>query len=127
MSAMGLGGGTHSLGSMSVTVEKGKATITGSDTLAGSVVSMDICVRNLLDFTYCSKVDALKSATEHPAKALRFDHEIGSISKGLKADLVLLDDDLSVVKTWVEGKLVFDRKSRKRKLWVKTPPLTPLK
>jgi N-acetylglucosamine-6-phosphate deacetylase len=40
MAAMGLGDGKHSLGDMSVFIEGDRPTILGTDTLAGSVVSM---------------------------------------------------------------------------------------
>ena len=132
MSAMGLGDGIHSLGSMSVTIQndtsknkskssnnKRKATITGTDILAGSIVSMDTCIQNLVKFTSCSVKNAIKAATIHPARVLKMDKYIGSISVGSYADLVLLDDDLNVVKTFVNGRLVYDgvrKSSRKRKL-----------
>ena len=129
MSAMGLGYGTHSLGSISVTIKNEnnsnncndnkndnkhkdydkKATIAGTDILAGSVVSMDTCIRNLKKFTGCSTSDVLATATLHPAQVLKCEKDIGSLRVGSYADLVLLDDDLNVVKTFVNGILVYDK------------------
>mmetsp|Transcript_12190 Transcript_12190/g.18497 ORF Transcript_12190/g.18497 Transcript_12190/m.18497 type:complete len:173 (-) Transcript_12190:178-696(-) len=121
MSAMGLGGGMHSLGTMSVQIDGAnntRATIAGTDTLAGSVVSMDTCVRNFKQFTGCTSKQAICAATTHPARVLNYEEDLGSLCVGSRADLVLLDDDLNVIKTWVGGKLVFDQKKflGKRKL-----------
>ena len=101
MSAMGLGCGTHSLGSISVTIKNEHndnnnsdnknntinkkdngniATITGTDVLAGSVVSMDTCVKNLKKFTGCNTTEALSTATLHPAQVLKCEKYIGSLS-----------------------------------------------
>jgi imidazolonepropionase-like amidohydrolase len=61
-----------------------------------------------------SEEDALKMVTLNPAKALHVDAYVGSIEKGKQADLVLwTDHPLSVYataqKTWIDGKLYFDR------------------
>ena len=126
MSAMGLGCGKHMLGSMSVTVKSTsssdgerkcfdvyKATIDGTDTLAGSVISMDQCVRNLKKFTDCTAHCAIKAATLHPAKVLKKCHDDdynfgGSIKVGALADIILLDKELNVMKVFVNGKIVYD-------------------
>lgn len=108
MSAMGFGSGTHSLGSMTVTIDGNKAVLANSNTLAGSIISMDNCVRNLKQFSGCSTNDALKAATLHPARLLKCDNAIGSLCPGTSADLVLLDENLNVLKTWINGREVFD-------------------
>ena len=51
MSAMGLGDGEHMLGNMKVSIKGDRATLSGTDTLAGSVVSMDTCVKRFKQFT----------------------------------------------------------------------------
>jgi N-acetylglucosamine-6-phosphate deacetylase len=42
-------------------------------------------------------------ASEYPAAFLGLDRELGRIAPGFRADLVLLDDQLQVRRTWVEG------------------------
>ena len=55
IAAMGLGNGDHSLGEQKVTVTDGiKATLTGTDTLAGACVPMAECCRNFMAATQCS-------------------------------------------------------------------------
>lgn len=106
MSAMGLGDGQHSLGSKAVTVLNDMATISGTDTLAGSVASMDSCVRTFKTFTGCSHYEALQAATRNPAKVLGLANKMGSIEEGLFADFVLLDDSLNVIRTILAGSIV---------------------
>jgi N-acetylglucosamine-6-phosphate deacetylase len=42
-------------------------------------------------------------ASLHPAAFLRLDHELGRIAPGYRASLVLLDEDLQVRDTWIDG------------------------
>jgi N-acetylglucosamine-6-phosphate deacetylase len=118
MAAMGLGNGEHLLGNMKVTITGDRATLAGKDVLAGSVVSMDTCVKRFHRFTGCSVGEALLCATLHPAMVLkrheaRYQSEapIGILELGAKADLVLLNDDLDVLRTWVAGRVAFQSKN----------------
>mmetsp|Transcript_3925 Transcript_3925/g.5741 ORF Transcript_3925/g.5741 Transcript_3925/m.5741 type:complete len:559 (+) Transcript_3925:25-1701(+) len=116
MSAMGLGDGTHALGDMSVSIQGDRAVLAGTDTLAGSVVSMDTCVRRFRKFTGCSTGKALLCATLHPANVLNrsgkwesrdgvIEAPIGVLEVGARADLVVVTDELDVVATWVHGRV----------------------
>lgn len=118
MSAMGLGDGIHALGDMSVEIKGDRATLTGTDTLAGSVVSMDTCVRRFKEFTGCSIGEALLCATLHPSNVLNksvmrersgvVETPIGVLEVGAKADLVLVTGKLDVAATWVHGRVAYD-------------------
>mmetsp|Transcript_12657 Transcript_12657/g.19035 ORF Transcript_12657/g.19035 Transcript_12657/m.19035 type:complete len:418 (+) Transcript_12657:60-1313(+) len=107
MSAMGLNDGQHTLGSMRVEKRDKRATIVGTETLAGSVVSMDECLRSFVEFTGVSPGEALLKCTLAPATLLGLCDTIGVIKSGADADLVLLNDQLVVRKTWVKGTEVF--------------------
>ena len=50
---------------------------------------------------------AIKFLTENPAKAIKLDNCKGFIKDGFDADIVLLDSDFNVLKTFVNGKQVF--------------------
>lgn len=106
MSAMGLADGKHSLGSMEVTKIGRSAKISGSDTLAGSVVSMIDCVRSLKQFTCCSLEQAISKCTLNPTK-LGIASSKGMIEVGKDADFVFMTDDLHVMSTWVHGRQVY--------------------
>jgi adenine deaminase len=59
-------------------------------------------------WTECSLAEAVECVTSHPAKLLRIDGKKGSLTSGLDADLVILDDDGGVYQTWKFGKKVYD-------------------
>jgi N-acetylglucosamine-6-phosphate deacetylase len=113
MAAMGLGDGQHMLGTESVVVKGMRATLAHQpETLAGSVSSMDRCVKSFFDFTQCTPGEAIAAATSRPAHLLKLDDRIGKVQKGHKADLVLLESTtLSVLNTWINGNMVFNGNS----------------
>lgn len=107
MSAMGLGDGLHTLGQhMQVLITDGvggkKATIVGTETLAGSVASMDTCVKKFQKFTGCTIGEAIRAATVRPSQILQW-QQGGKVKKGCVADLILLDYDLNILECWVGG------------------------
>lgn len=62
-------------------------------------------VTQLLDIG-CTIVEALETATLHPARALGIDSYKGVLSFGADADFVLLNDKLEVLSTWISGECV---------------------
>jgi N-acetylglucosamine-6-phosphate deacetylase len=70
-------------------------------TLAGSVLSMDAAIRNLVA-AGAPLTDAVHAATRAPA-LLAGRGELGTIAPGSPADLAVLDDDLRVTRTVVGG------------------------
>lgn len=79
-------------------------TCRGPDgTLAGSALTMSLCLRNAMDMLGCDIVEASRLASGNPAKFLRLDYETGSIAPGLRADLVHIDDAREVRSTWIAG------------------------
>ena len=107
MAGLGMKNGSQTfLGNQKITVNDGKAILTGTkDTLAGSIISMDACVQNLFKFTNCSKAQAIAAATYRPAQLLpKCCKNIGQIKVGYLADLVLLDfENLNLRGTWLQG------------------------
>lgn len=109
MEALGLEEGTYHLGTMSVTVKEGKPVITGTETIAGSVLSMDKAVRNLIAATKCSIPEALEAASLRPAQLLGIDKQKGTLNLGADADLIVLDDELQVVGCYIRGELAWQK------------------
>jgi N-acetylglucosamine-6-phosphate deacetylase len=107
MQALGLPAGTYTLGDMKVDVEDGKAYIHDTKTLAGSVLSMDDAVRNLRAQTGCSLVEAVEAATLKPARVLGIEDKKGTLNTGADADFIVLDDDLQVQATYINGELAW--------------------
>lgn len=83
----------------------------GSDqegTLAGSGLTLDLAVKNateMLDLDVCA---AVVMASTNPAAVLGLEARKGRIERGCDADMVLLDSDLNVRRTWVGGECVYD-------------------
>ena len=72
-------------------------------TLAGSALDMASAVRNAVRMLGLDLADASRMASRNPAEFLGLDHELGRIARGCFADLVVLDDDLMVLDTWIRG------------------------
>jgi N-acetylglucosamine-6-phosphate deacetylase len=72
-------------------------------TLAGTALDMATAVRNAVHLLDLDIAEAARMASEYPAAFLGLDRELGRIAPGFRADLVLLDDQLQVRRTWVEG------------------------
>ncbi|WP_112661630.1 N-acetylglucosamine-6-phosphate deacetylase [Microvirga flavescens] len=102
MSSVGSNLTTFELLGKTVYRENGKLT-TADGTLAGSDLDMASGVRNIVQRLGLSLPEALRMASLNPAAFLKLDHELGRIAIGYRADLVLLDDDLKVLGTWING------------------------
>jgi N-acetylglucosamine-6-phosphate deacetylase len=103
MAALGMPPGAYELGDFAVTVDGASARLSDGR-LAGSLLSLDQGVRNLIAFTGCEVGDALSTVTTTPAKLLGLTDR-GQVAPGLVADLILLTPDLQVVKTIVDGQI----------------------
>jgi N-acetylglucosamine-6-phosphate deacetylase len=106
MAALGMADGTYFLGDYRVLVENGMATLPDG-TLAGSILSLDQGLRNLLNLTGCSQAEALRTITTTPATLLGLSHRLGQIAPGYDADMVVMDPEFSVVATIIKGKLAY--------------------
>jgi N-acetylglucosamine-6-phosphate deacetylase len=102
--AAGLGDGVYRIGDRAVHVRGAEARL-ADGTLAGSVLSMDQAVRNLVSLG-ASLEFALAAASRNPARLLRRD-DLGELQVGGPADIVVLDDRLEVRRTLVGGAEVY--------------------
>lgn len=71
--------------------------------LAGSNIDMASCVRNAIRLLRLPLPEAVRMASRYPAEFLGLAHEMGRILPGYRANLVLTDDQLNVLETWIEG------------------------
>jgi N-acetylglucosamine-6-phosphate deacetylase len=101
MSATGMPDGAYQLGAMTVEVSGGVATLEGK--LAGSVLTLDQAVRNVVDFAGWRLADAVRLATINPARTVNL-IDAGSIRPGVRADFVVLDRGGSVINTIISGR-----------------------
>ncbi|UCZ53638.1 N-acetylglucosamine-6-phosphate deacetylase [Bacillus shivajii] len=106
MRAKGLDEGTYELGGQNVFVENGQATLEDG-TLAGSILTMNEALKNMVQFSGCSFEEAIQMATYNPAKQLGIEDCKGSLNIGYDADFTILDDQFDVKQTYVSGTKVF--------------------
>jgi N-acetylglucosamine-6-phosphate deacetylase len=95
---------TSTLGGSAV-VADAIAVRTPTGALAGSLLTVDLAVRNVVAWTGCAVAEAVRAATRTPSDLLRCPGK-GRLEVGADADLVLLHQDLSVAATLLRGRLV---------------------
>lgn len=107
MAACGLGPGSYPLGSMTVTVTEESARL-GDGTLAGSILTMDQALRNLVDWSECTPAEALHMMTTVPARLLD-DPTRGRLVVGARADITAWDENLYPQATAIAGEIHWQR------------------
>ena len=73
--------------------------------LAGSTLSVDAAVRNMVELTDVTPAEAIHMASLHPARMLGVDDVLGSLKPGKRASVVALDSGLHVQQIWIQGQL----------------------
>ncbi|XP_035431859.2 N-acetylglucosamine-6-phosphate deacetylase [Spodoptera frugiperda] len=108
VAAQGLADGNYRIGPQLVTVEGGRAYVTGTKVLCGSTTGLDECVATLKRSLDCSLEYALEAASLHPARALGIDDRKGKLNFGYDADFVMLDpEQIKIKSSWIAGECVY--------------------
>ena len=102
MPLAGSPGDSFSLNGRTVTRRNGRLTLEDG-TLAGSDLTMDWAVRYAVDQLDLPLSEALRMASLYPAQFLKLDDARGRIAPGFIADMVLLNDHLSIRRVWIAG------------------------
>lgn len=77
---------------------------TASGGLAGSTLSVDAAVRNMVELTGIATGEAIHMASLHPARLLGIDHHLGSLKTGKRANIIALDNRLYLQQIWIQGR-----------------------
>lgn len=101
--ATGMEPGEYELGGQKVTLEKNRAVLSNTETLAGSVATLPEVLRYVVKEAGIPLEDAIQCVTINPAVSLGIYEKCGSITEGKKADLVLLDEELMVTRVMKDG------------------------
>lgn len=96
MRATGMENGVYDLGGQQVTVEGRLATLSDG-TIAGSASNLFDCMRNAVSFGIPLE-EAVAATTMIPAKSIGIYDETGSFTPGKRADVILVDKELKLVK-----------------------------
>ncbi|HKL60806.1 MAG TPA: N-acetylglucosamine-6-phosphate deacetylase [Acholeplasma sp.] len=106
MRAKWLEEGISELGGQKVYIKNNEARLEDG-TLAGSILKMIDGYKNLVNDLSLSLPQASKLASANPAKQLNVFDQMGSITEGKCADLVLLDSNLNIKQTIIDGHIVY--------------------
>ncbi len=102
--AAGLADGKYKLGINDVIVKDGDAKLADDGTRAGSTLTLDNALKNIMAFTGLALEKVLPMLTENPARAVGVFDRKGSIDDGKDADIVLLDNDNNICHVFVCGR-----------------------
>lgn len=105
--AAGMGDGIFSMGNLKIVVKENKARLVKSNVLAGSVLTLNRAVRNIIDWIGVPVNQAINMASLNPARVLGLDNKIGSIQRGKYANIAIFDREFNIVETILRGKFVF--------------------
>lgn len=111
MRAAGMPPGESILGSKkngtSVIVEDGVAKMPDRNSFAGSVATFDRLVRNMIKLADVPLIEAIRMATETPARILGINNKKGMLTIGRDADIVIFDENIHIGATIIKGKTVY--------------------
>ncbi len=96
--------GSYDLGGQSVEVEEGKA-ILEDGTLAGSVLKLNEALSNMMQYSSMTRIEAVNAVTRIPAEKLGI--QKGELKIGFDADIVIFDEDFSIITTIVAGEVKY--------------------
>jgi len=102
ISATGMPDGVYMLGDMEVVVRDGRCTSDG--VLAGSVLTLDTGVQNLMKFTGASLKTAVAAASHNPSMLMGIEDGWGTVDVGRPANITVLSPSASVIETFLFGR-----------------------
>ena len=89
-----------------VIIEDGVCKLADRSALAGSVATMDRLIRTVVQKADIPLADAVRMASETPAKIMGVYQRKGSLERGKDADIIILDKDLNIQASWAMGQLI---------------------
>jgi N-acetylglucosamine-6-phosphate deacetylase len=102
IAAAGMETGEYTLAGQHVFLDDGVPRL-GSGALAGSILVMNEALRNVMEFTGCTIVEAVRMASLTPTRLIGEVERRGRLAPGYQADIVALSQDLEVESVWIEG------------------------
>ena len=80
----------------------------GNGDLAGCIMTMDRAVKNMINHTNVSILEAVVMSSYNPARVIKMSHRKGQIKEGMDADITIFDENINVKMTIVEGIKIYD-------------------
>jgi N-acetylglucosamine-6-phosphate deacetylase len=110
MAGLGMPPGRYDLAGQAVIVDEKSARLVSSGSLAGSILTLNDALKNMVEFTGCAPHEAVGMATLNPARLLGLADHKGRLEAGFDADIAVFGDNFEPLLTIVGGEVVF-RKS----------------
>lgn len=107
MSAGGMAEGDYMLGDFPVIVKDGTARLKDGGSLAGSILKLKQAVKNVVEWEIADVFEAIQMASLIPAKSVGIDDVCGKLHVGFDADFIVLNKDLDLLATFLNGERVF--------------------
>ena len=108
MSAGGMKDGDYLLGEYPVVVKDGTARLKEGGALAGSILKLKDAVKNVVNWEIADVFEAIQMASLIPAKSVGIDNACGKLKIGYDADFIILNEDLDLKATYINGKRVYE-------------------
>ena len=109
MAATGMKPGFYQLGGIDVIVTADGRVCKGDGGLAGSTLTMDQAVRNIVAHLNVPVEKAIQMSSLNSARMLGIDQEKGGLAYGKDADFIVLNENLEVQATYIKGQSVFTK------------------
>lgn len=104
--AGGMPDGEYELGGQPIFL-KGIECRLADGTIAGSVLKLNVAVRNLIENTSLSIHEAVAAASYNPAKAIKAEGK-GALLCGYDADIIIADEKFNIIRTVKRGKTIYE-------------------
>lgn len=95
--------GDYMLGELPVYVRDGMARLVQDNSLAGSVLALKDAVKNIVDWNIVTPEKAIMMASYVPANSMHMLADCGSIKPDKDADFIVLNPDMTLVETYLDG------------------------
>lgn len=107
--AGGMHEGEYEFADQKVFMKEQKAYL-ADGTLAGSTLTLNKAVKNMIQTANAKETDAFRMASLNGAKVLNIENRKGILAAGKDADLIVLNDDYEVEMTIIKGKIAYEKR-----------------
>lgn len=105
LSCGGMPDGDYHIGELPIVMRDGAAYLKDGGNFAGSTITLATAVQNVVRWGIVTAEQAIRMASEVPARSCGMGDRCGSILPGRPADLTVFDSELNLVETYVDGRL----------------------
>lgn len=91
-----------------IVIDNGVCKLADHSALVGSIATSDQLIRTMVEKAKLPLEDAIRMASETPARLMSVYDRVGSLQKGKDADVLIIDRKLNVRQVWCKGQVVVD-------------------